>query len=216
MNVCSQCGMYRADKLIDPGGPFAICPECGCKHRFIQAPLLIVSGASGAGKSTVCQSLLGTLRSVVLLDADILWRPEFNTPDSQYGDFFETWLRMCKNIAQSGRAVVLFGAGIGVPENIEPRIERRYFTKVAYLALVCDDMVLAERLQQRPAWRGTHAPAYIAEHQRFNQWFRAYGAVTPPITLVDTTHATVDSVAMKVAGWINDTLGPCQAIHGSA
>ncbi|HJS18435.1 MAG TPA: hypothetical protein VJ785_06790 [Anaerolineales bacterium] len=58
-NACHQCGLYRADKLIDPSGPYAICPECGYKHAFRQLPLLIVSGTSGAGKSTVCQALSG-------------------------------------------------------------------------------------------------------------------------------------------------------------
>ena len=114
MNVCFQCGMYRADKIIDPAGPYAICPECGYKHKFRQSPLLIVSGASGAGKSTVCQNLIGQVTQAVLLDSDILWRPEFNTPETDYRDYFELWLRICKNIAQSGRPVVLFGAWAGV------------------------------------------------------------------------------------------------------
>ena len=74
MNVCFQCGMYHADKLIDPSGPFAVCPECGYKHPFRQLPLLVVSGASGSGKTTVCQSLLGQVIQAVLLDSDILWR----------------------------------------------------------------------------------------------------------------------------------------------
>ena len=173
MNVCFQCGMYRADKRIDPTGPFAICPECGYKHPFRQLPLLIVSGASGSGKSTVCQQLLGHVTQAVLLDSDILWRPEFNTPETNYREFFETWLRLCKNISQSGRPVVLFGAGMGVPDNIEHCTERRYFSEVHYLAMVCSDETLAERLQQRPAWRGTREPAYIAEHIRFNRWFKS-------------------------------------------
>jgi predicted kinase len=204
MNVCLQCGTYRADKLIDPSGPFAICPECGYKHPFLQLPLFIVSGASGAGKSTVCHALLGGLNHAVLLDSDILWRPEFNTPENNYRDFFETWLRMCKNISQAGRPVVLFGAGAGVPDNIEPRIERRYFSTVEYLALVCDDKVLADRLKQRPAWRGTQASAYIEEHQRFNQWFKTRGTTAPHITLVDTTHATVGATTAKVTSWISE------------
>jgi hypothetical protein len=104
----------------------------------------------------------------VLLDSDILWRPEFNTPQTRFRDYFETWLRVCKNISQSGRPVVLFGAGVGVPENIEGCIERRYFSQVYYLALVCSDEILAERLQQRPAWRGTR-DQYIEEHIRFNR-----------------------------------------------
>src|SRR5260370_39989429 len=101
-NVCFNCGEYRADKIIDPAGPYAICPLCGYKHVFACEPLLIVSGASGSGKTTICQALLGKLNGIVLLDSDILWRPEFNTPESHYRDYFEVWLRMCKNIAQSG------------------------------------------------------------------------------------------------------------------
>src|SRR5215208_4322757 len=174
MNVCFQCGIYRADKIIDPTGPFAVCPECGYKYPFQQLPLLIVSGASGAGKTTVCQRLLGKVTQAVLLDSDILWRPEFNTPDTNYRDFFETWLRVCKNISQSGRPVVLFGAGMGVPENIETCIERRYFSNIYYLALVCSDEALSQRLLRRPIWRGTREAEYIEEQMRFNRWFKTY------------------------------------------
>ncbi len=45
-NVCYQCGQYRADKIIDPSGPAAICPECGHRHPFRKLPLLVVGGAS--------------------------------------------------------------------------------------------------------------------------------------------------------------------------
>ena len=77
--------MYRADKLIDPLGPFAICPECGYKHPFLQLPLLIVSGASGTGKTTVCQRLLGQVMQAVLLECDILWRPAWRgTQEAAY------------------------------------------------------------------------------------------------------------------------------------
>ena len=205
MNVCFQCGMYHADKMIDPAGPFAICPECGYKQRFQQLPLLIVSGASGAGKSTVCHHLLGAITQAVLLDSDILWRPEFNTPETNYRDFFETWLRVCKNIAQSGRPVVLFGAGLGVPENIENRVERRYFSTICYLALVCTDETLSERLQQRPVWRGTREPTYMEEHTRFNRWFKAYDG-QPIIKLVDTTNAPLEQIALQVAAWIGENV----------
>lgn len=205
MNVCHQCGIYRADKLIEPSGPFAICPECGYKHPFRQLPLLIVSGASGAGKTTVCQHLSGKVTQAVLLDSDILWRPEFNTPDTNYRVFFETWLRVCKNISQSGRPVVLFGAGMGVPRNIENCIERRYFSKVHYLALVCSAEALSQRLGQRPEWRGTHEPTYIEEHIRFNSWFKAYNG-QPVIKLVDTTNAVLEETAQQVASWIHESI----------
>jgi adenylate kinase family enzyme len=196
--------MYHADKIIDPSGPFAICPECGYPHPFLYLPLLIVSGASGAGKSTVCNQLTGRYQESVLLDSDILWRSEFNKPEDNYREYFETWLRVCKNISQSGRSVVLFGAGVGVPENLEGCIERRYFSSITYLALVCSDDVLAVRLQQRPPWRGTRAPEYIQEHQRFNQWFINYktNENQPPITLLDTGRKSLEETVQEVEAWI--------------
>ena len=75
LNVCVNCGFYRPDKIIDPAGPYGICPECDYRHLFRRLPLFIVSGASGTGESTVCHHLLGRVTEVVLLDSDILWRP---------------------------------------------------------------------------------------------------------------------------------------------
>jgi broad-specificity NMP kinase len=199
-NVCYKCGLYRSDKIIDPSGPYAICPECGYKHPFRQLPLLMVAGASGAGKSSVCQALLGTMESVVQLDGDILWRKEFDTPENNYRDYFETWLRLAKNISQSGRPVVSFGAGMGVPVNIEPCVERRYFSTVHYLALVCDDDVLAQRLKARPAWRGSGEEAFIARQIQFNRWFKEQG--NPSACLIDTTNLPLDATAEHVTSWI--------------
>jgi len=62
-NVCYRCGEYRADKTITTGAngtrPFAnaLCPVCGHPHPFWQWPLLVVSGASGAGKACLLQAL---------------------------------------------------------------------------------------------------------------------------------------------------------------
>lgn len=203
-NVCHNCGLYRADKIIDPSGPYAICPECGHKHPFHQLPFLIVSGASGAGKSSVCNAILGKLEDVVLLDSDILWRPEFNKPEDNYRDFFETWLRVAKNISQSGRPVVLFGAGMGVPENIEPCVERRYFSDIHYLALVCDDEILGQRLRARPVWRGSGDQASIDTHVQFNRWFKGGQSGDYPISLIDTTNVSLEATIEQVQAWIRE------------
>ena len=208
LNICEKCGAYRADKTIDPSGPFAICPECSYRHIFTYSPLWVVSGASGSGKSTVCRHLTGKHRQVVLLDSDILWREAFNSPENNYADFFETWLRMCKNIAQSGRPVVLFGAGAGVPENLEKCIERRYFSTIHYLALVCADEVLAQRLQARPAWRSTSSASFIKDQLRFNQWFLHYNkaGLEPAIRLLDTSLLSIEETAQEITSWIGQKL----------
>ena len=213
LNVCWQCGRYHADKVIDQTGPFAICPACGHRHPGFayakpqQLPLLVISGASGAGKSTVCQALLGQLSEVVLLDSDILWRPEFNTPADNYQAFFETWLRMCKNISQAGRPVVLFGVGMGVPANLEACIERRYLGSLHFLALTCDSEVLAERLRERPAWRGSGQPDFIDAQLKLNRWFQTEGAQgLSPIMVLDTTYAPLSETLASVTRWIRSHL----------
>ena len=203
-NVCYHCSLYRADKIIDPGGPYAVCPECGWQHPFRCLPLMVVPGASGSGKTSICSNLAGQYQDAVLLDFDILWRPEFNTPETNYLDYFETWLRVSKNIAQSGKPVVLFGTGLGVPDNLENCVERRYFSVIHYLALVCSDEILRKRLEQRPEWRFTKVASFMDEQIRFNQWFLNYNMEDklPPISIIDTSHKTIEEAVKAVDEWI--------------
>jgi hypothetical protein len=211
LNVCVNCGIYRADKTIDPIGPYAICPACEHKQKFQYMPLWIVSGASGSGKSTVCQYLTGQFDKVVMLDSDILWREQFDNPETNYKDFFETWLRMCKNITQSSRPVVLFGSGIGVPENLENCVERRYFSRIYYLALTCTKDALTKRLENRPKWRNSHQLDFIAEQNRFNEWFMNYNKknLRPEIRLVDTTYRLLKETSDDIISWICENLTAC-------
>ena len=198
INDCDNCGEYRADKIIDPNGPFAICPLCGHKKRFRQLPLFIICGPSAAGKSTVCDRITGTIEEVVILDADILWRPAFNKPENNYRDFFETWLRLGKNIGQSGRPLLLFCAG-AIPQNMEPRIDRRYFSEIHYLALVCEDETLIERLKRRQS----PDEAFIAEQVKFNHWLKEQpGDASASIKLLDTTNGPIDKTVDQVLSWI--------------
>ena len=208
INVCAECGIYRADKIIDPAGPYVICPDCGHRHNFQYMPLWIISGASGSGKLTVCNYLTGQLDGMVTLDSDILWQDVFNTPEDKYRNYFETWLRLCKNIAQSGRPVVLFGAGVGVPENLENCTERRYFSEIHYLALVCSAEILSKRLQARPKWRGSYSNDFIEEHHRFNQWFIDYNneGLQPAIRTLDTSCISLEETAQEITKWIKEVI----------
>lgn len=198
-NVCYQCGLYRPDKEIDPSGPDAICPECGYRQRFAYQPLLIVCGASGAGKTTILHQMMGRITDAVLLEGDILYHDGVS-------NFHELWLRMAKNIGQSGRPVVLFSSGAH-PGNIEPCIESRYFSRIAYLALVLDDDQLAARLKARPAWRGSADEGSIQGQTSYNRWFKAQSSEhADKITLVDTSSQSINSAADQVEAWIKTQL----------
>ena len=202
LNVCSNCGSYRPDKTIDPSGPFAICPDCGYAHPFIYSPLFVVSGASGTGKSTLVNLLARPGTGFVVLDGDILWRPQFNDPTNDYRDFMETWLRVCKNIAQSGQPVMLFGAGFGVPSNLAGCVERRYFPRVHTLALVCSDEELTRRLQARPSWRASGGEDFLRSQLEFNGWFiEAAARPELDITTLDTPRDSTADTTRQVLEW---------------
>ncbi len=138
-----------------------------------------------------------------MLESDILWRPEFDRPETGYHDYFELWLRLCKNLAQAGRPVALFGAGFAVPDNIEPCVERRYFSAIHYLALVCSEEELAARLRARPTWRASGDDAFVLNSIGYNRWIMANADQTQPaITLLDTTVCSPEQTAEQVAAWI--------------
>src|SRR5215469_1407756 len=115
--VCPQCGVYDEEKVIDPSGPFAICPACNYAHRFLRLPLFVVSGASGSGKSTLGLALVPLLHDCVVMESDLLWRPEFTTLQDGYRSYRNLWLLLAKNIGQGGRPVVLVGTAL--PEQFE-------------------------------------------------------------------------------------------------
>src|SRR5579859_847406 len=149
--VCPQCGEWCEEEPIDPGGPAVVCTFCHSAQPFLQLPLFVILGPSGAGKSTLSLQLPAALPECVTLDTDILWGVLPATKEKDYSDYHNLWLYIAKNIAQNDRPVVLCGTAL--PKQVEPCPQRRYFSTVYYLTLVCDDDVLVERLKARPAWR---------------------------------------------------------------
>jgi 2-phosphoglycerate kinase len=202
-NVCPRCGEYNADKIIEPDGPYAVCPHCDYRHEFLRLPLFVITGASGVGKTTMCLTLVRKAKDFVVMDSDILWDKEFDEPETNYRKFRETWLRICKNISQSGKPVIL--CGLAVPNQFEQCVERRYFSDIFYLALVCDDDALAARLGKRPAWRGTAGPENLKKYVALNRWFKEHAQSThTPMSLLDTTELTVDESVDAIMRWLSE------------
>jgi hypothetical protein len=216
INVCTACGLSHVEPELSPAGE-PVCPSCGERRRgFRRLPLLLVGGPAGAGKSTVGALLLGEFEEAVLMEADLLWRKEFNTPGDGYNDYTRLWLRLAAHISQSGRPVALFGAGFAVPHNVEGLPERALFSAVHYLGLTCDDELLTKRLRARPTWRNT-TDELIAEHVKFNHWLKENAAKTsPPVTLLDTTGDPPERTAGRVAAWIRSSVNSPNVISPPA
>ena len=95
--------------------------------------------------------------------------------------------------------------GCAVPEQFEPCAERRYFAELHYLALVCDDDVLATRLKARPQWRGSGGEENIRNHINFNRWLKDTAPRTNPATsLLDTTGIGLSVTTDAVLEWIRE------------
>jgi hypothetical protein len=215
LNVCSQCGLYADEKAIDPQAGelcLAVCPHCGHGHLFRRLPLFVLTGASGAGKTAVGAELVNArlrdepwVPDCVFLEQDILWREEFVDPEKGYFAFRNLWLRLAKNVGQTGRPIVLCGSA--VPEQYETCPERRYFSTMHYLALVCDGGLLRERLLARPGWRHSGSDTFIAQMIAFNRWFVEHGqSAEPAIELLNTSKLSVCNTARRVAAWIQSRL----------
>jgi 2-phosphoglycerate kinase len=203
-NVCPDCGDYSADRAIELEGVYAICRNCGFRHQFLRLPLFILTGASGVGKSTVCLKLAAWMKDVVVMESDILHAGS-DQPETNYREYRETWLRVCKNISQAGKPVVL--CGIGDPDQFEQCIERRYFSELHYLALICDAQIHASRLQNRPALNGFSKDEFTKEQVKFNRWLMDNAQLTdPPMSLLDTSKLTVDETVEEVAQWIRNLI----------
>jgi broad-specificity NMP kinase len=202
LNVCAACGLSNAEPELSAAGDF-VCTACGERRRELKRlPLLLVGGPAGAGKSTAGALLLGKLSEAVLIESDLLWRKEFNTPEDGYNNYFRLWLRLAAHISQSGKPVTIFGAGFAVPHSVEPLPERALFSIVHYLGLTCEDETLKARLRARPTWRDT-TDELIGEHVKFNHWLKENAAKTsPPVTLIDTTADSLEETAERVASWL--------------
>lgn len=207
-NVCPGCGEYSEGKEVRLGNPVvsgdssvAVCSECDHSHSFLALPLYVVTGASGSGKTMAALELARLDQRYVVLDQDILWSEAMNMPGNGFRLFRNTWLRMAKNIHQSGKSVVLFGSAL--PEQYESCSERRYFTDIHYLTLTCDSAELEKRLTSRPGWRNSGTPAVLQQMLDFNSWLTKNAAeTTPPMAVLDTSACTVAETVAGIQQWL--------------
>lgn len=189
-----QCGPGTA-LIPGPAARQLHCPRCGRQRQLAGLPLFVVTGASGAGKSTITGPLRQLLPDCEVFEADL------TLPVAALGwdTWRNTWLQLADAIALNGRATVLTGSLI--PAQLQDLPARRLLGPIHFANLDCPDDVLAQRLRARPAWRGTSSAAKIAEHQRFAAWLRAN--IQPSF---DTSVLAAADVAGGIAAWVSPLL----------
>ncbi|MCI8350821.1 MAG: AAA family ATPase [Oscillospiraceae bacterium] len=166
-----------------------------------KGPLFLVTGASCAGKSTLCEVLFQKEKGYVVLESDLLWQERYNTPEDGYAAYRNLWMRICANVGQVGLPVVLCGCAL--PEQFETREEREFFTQIHYLAVVCS----GEELEKRMDKRGVTDAGWRESSRQFNRWLVENAASCQPgIALLDTTGLTPEEGAEQAHRWIVERL----------
>jgi hypothetical protein len=162
-------------------------------------PLVVLSGASGAGKSTIVPLLIERLAGTcAVFDVDWLIDPlREAAPDRSvaWDAFRDTWLHVAAGLAQNRLPTVLVGPYI--PDHLETLPGRELVGEIVYGVLDCSDDVRRTRIEARPSWRLRD----IDEQVAFGAWLR-----TNLAPVFDTDSVIPEKTADAVAGWVRELL----------
>jgi hypothetical protein len=179
----------------DPAAPLLRCASCGAVTEVPALPLFVVTGASGAGKTTVAVPLRRLLPECEVFEGD----PISQIAALGWDVFSDTWLRIAHGVALNGRSTVLCTSLI--PSRLETYPARKLLGPIRFCNLDCPDDVLAARLWARPSWRHSNTGEAILTHQRFAAWLREH--IDPTW---DTSTLTPGEAAVRIAAWIRPQL----------
>lgn len=125
------------------------------------------------------------------MESDLLWNNIYNTPEDDYREYRRLWMRVCANISQIGKPVVL--CGCAVPDQFENAPERIMFSEIHYIAIVCGEDELKKRMQNG---RGVTDENWIKNSVDFNKWLIENSKKTnPEIFLLDITILSPEEAA---------------------
>lgn len=199
IGICPKCGNYEWNKKVSEEKKTITCQQCGQQWKFKSMPLFILTGCSGVGKTTTAQKLLQRDTNFIVMDADILYNILPHETEENYKKWVEQILSFSKNIMQSGKPLLWTMAG--ALDYFENTYNRRFFTEIYFLALVCKPEALELRMRE-----GRHISDsnWINNSIDYNRWFVEKGTVSNKrIDTFDITGKSVSEVANYVMEWVN-------------
>lgn len=202
LSICPKCGNHEWNKTISVDKKQIFCPNCGYQWDFKAMPLFILTGCSGVGKTTTAQELLLRDTDFLVMDADFLFNIMPHDTDEDYKNWVEQIMSLSKNIMQGGKPLLWTMAG--ALEYFEKTYNRRFFTEVYFLALVCTDEALEKRMRE-----GRHITDanWIKSSVDYNHWFMDNGTISgTKADTFDITGKSVSEVADYVTGWVKGKL----------
>ena len=199
LHVCPRCGRYAPELSFSPDS--VRCPFCGEETPIRRYPLFLITGASCAGKSTLTRELYLHDSRVAAIESDILWDEKWREKGDNFRAYRAMWLRLCQDISHTGKPVVL--CGCCDPSQFAGQPEAGFFTGLHYLAVVCRDEILRERMDRR----GVSSPAAREGNAAYNRWFyENHHKTSPAITLLDTSDLSPKQAAAAAGLWIGEIL----------
>lgn len=154
-------------------------------------PLFVVTGISGAGKSTTSKELGKIMKDFSVFDMDLI----VNNKD--YLTASDNWLRIAYSNARCGRGTILFGH-VPHPYNLEACKHFYLFNPIYYLHLYCNDEVRIQRLRAR-SW----TEKMIQDHIKIEkEALKKAQTNNPKIPIVDTSKTPVTEVAENIKKWV--------------
>lgn len=202
LSICPKCGNYEWNKTISVDKKHILCPNCGYHWDFKAMPLFILTGCSGVGKTTTAQELLLRDIDFLVMDTDFLFNIMPHDTDEDYKNWVEQIMSLSKNVMQGGKPLLWTMAG--ALEYFEKTYNRRFFTEVYFLALVCTDEALEKRMRE-----GRHITDanWIKSSIDYNLWFMDNGTISGiKADTFDITGKSVSEVADYVTGWVKGKL----------
>jgi broad-specificity NMP kinase len=166
--------------------------------------MAVITGAPGVGKSSVVAELAGGLTRGLALDGDFTGRPEYASDMALLRSWLGDWLRRGARESEDGGFLVL--AVFVRPRELEELPEHALLDDIVYVALVCGEDELADRLRNRPKSLGV-TDDEIASLVALNSEVRRIAEADERVSLVDTTGRTVSDVVREVEAVLSERLG---------
>lgn len=202
IDICPKCGDYEWNKQISENKEYITCKQCGHQWKFKAMPLFILTGCSGVGKTTTAQELIQHDTNFIVMDADFLYNIMPHETNEDYKNWVEQIMSLSKNIMQSGKPLLWTIAG--ALDYFENAYNRRFFTDIYFLALVCNTEDLEKRMRE-----GRHITDsnWINSSIKYNRWFIEKSSCdNKKIDTYDITGKSVAKVADYVRKWVDSKL----------
>lgn len=200
IGICPKCGNYDWNKEVSPKKQKITCQNCGHQWNYKALPLYVLTGCSGVGKTTTAQELLQRDLDVIVMDADILYNIMPHETEEDYKNWVEQILAISRNIMQGGKPLLWTIAG--ALDHFANTYNKRFFTDIHFLALVCSSEELERRMREG---RRITDSNWIQSSIDYNRWFMEWGNVSGQrIDTFDITGKSVCEVANYVAEWVQN------------